>query len=133
MTRLELLDLLWQQAKETLYLTRQQYAESLDGWELDPLYREDGTVSFIFVVRGPEFHFAKFGADVQASREHLQRYPGTLIQQYGYAITKTPKDAPRQQRFNERLGFYRIGEDQFDVHYRIDQLRKKETPCQSSQ
>lgn len=133
MTRAKCLDLLWERAKDTLYLSREQYEQSLGGWTLDPLHREDGSVSMIFVVRGPEFHFAKFGSDVLASRDHLRKYPGTLIQKYGYALTKTPKTDARQARFNERLGFYRIGEDEFDIHLRIDQLRKKETPCQSSQ
>jgi hypothetical protein len=121
--RAHCLELLWQQAQETLYLTQEQYEQGLEGWTLDPLYRPDGSISLIFVVRGSEFHFAKFGADVQASREHLQRYPGTLIQQYGYALTKTPKTDTRQIRFNRRVGFFFTHQDEWDVHLRIEKLR----------
>lgn len=121
------IDLLF--ADTPLFLTREQFSQSLDGWELEPVLRADGSIFVIFVVKGPEFHFAKFG-DETASMAQLRKYPGELIAKYGYALTKTPKAATRQQRFNERLGFYRIGEDQFDVLYRIDHLRKKESPCQ---
>lgn len=116
-----------------LYLSREEFEQTLEGWTIDPVLRDDGSIGIIFVSKGPEFHFAKFGTDIQASRAILQKYPGELIATHGYALTKTPLTDRRQQRFNERLGFYRIGEDQFDVIYRIDQLRKKEPPCQLSQ
>ena len=126
--RQECIDLLY--AQTPLFVTPEQFQQSLDGWKLDPVFRADGGIGIIFVSRGPEFHFSKFGNDVQATRQHLKKYPGEIIAQHGYALTKTPKTDTRQQRFNERLGFYRIGEDEFDIHYRIDQLRKKESPCQ---
>ena len=122
------IDLLF--ADTPLFLTREQFEQSLDGWTLDPVFRTDCSICLIFVSRGPEFHFAKFGADIQISRAHLKKYPGSLIEKYGYALTKTPLADRRQQRFNERLGFYRIAEDEYDIHYRIDHLRKKESSCQ---
>lgn len=123
------IDLLFSQTP--LFMTREQFAKSLDGWTIDPVLRDDGNISLIFVSRGPEFHFAKFGTDLQASRDLLKKYPGELIAQHGYALTKTPKTDTRQIRFNERLGFCRVGEDEFDIHYRIDQMRKKEPSCHS--
>lgn len=127
--RQQCIDLLF--ADTPLFLTPEQFEQSLDGWTLDPVLRDDGSICFIFVSKGPEFHFQKFGTDVQASREHLRKYPGEIIAAHGYALTRTPKTDTRQQRFNERLGFYRVGEDEWDIHYRIDHLRKKEPPCQS--
>ena len=120
-------------ADTPLFITRAQFEQSLEGWTLDPVLRADGSIGIIFVSKGPEFHFQKFGTDIQASRAILNKYPGEIITQHGYALTKTPKTDIRQQRFNERLGFYRVGEDEFDVHFRIDHLRKKEPPCQLSQ
>ncbi len=128
-TREQCIDLMF--AKFPLYLTKEQFIASFHGWGFDAVHRPDGTIGAIFTFKGPEFHFAKFGSDIQASRVHLKKYPGELIARHGYALTKTPKTDTRQQRFNERLGFYRIGEGEFDIHYRIDHLRKmKETPCQ---
>jgi hypothetical protein len=123
------IDLLF--ADTLLFITREQFEQSLDGWTLDPVCRTDGSIGLIFVSKGPEFHFAKFGADIQASRDILKKYPGELIAAHGYALTKTPKTDARQLRFNTRLGFYQTGEDEFYIHLRIDHLRAKETPCQS--
>jgi len=116
-----------------LFVSREQFEQSLEGWELDPVLREDGSIGIIFLSKGPEFHFSKFGTDIQASRSILKKYPGELIDRHGYALTKTPKGDTRQQRFNTRLGFYQVGQDEFDIHFRIDNLRVKEPPCQSQQ
>jgi len=126
--REQCIDLLF--ADTPLYLTREQFGKTLDGWDIEPVLRADGSIGIVFISRGPEFHFQKFGTDIQASRAHLKKYPGELIAQYGYATTRTPKSETRQQRFNERLGFYRVGEDEENILYRIDHLRMKEPPCQ---
>jgi hypothetical protein len=128
-SREDCIDLLFMQCP--MFITREQFAQTLDGWDIDPLTQEDGNVSFIFISKGPEFHFNKFGVDIPASRDHLRKYPGEIIKRFGYAITRTPKEDARQQRFNERLGFFKTGETEFDFIYRIEKLRVKEKPlCQ---
>jgi len=123
-------DLLWQQARERLYITREQFEQSLEGWFLDTIQGPNG-IAAVFVVKGPMFHFAKFDPTVKATRDHLRKYPGSLIAKYGYATTTTPKEDTRQRRFNERLGFFQTGEDDLDIHYRIEKLKFKEQPsCQ---
>ena len=110
-------------ADTPLFITRAQFEQSLEGWTLDPVLRADGSIGIIFVSNGPEFHFQKFGTDIQASRDILNKYPGEIIAQHGYAMTKTPKADTRQARFNRRLGFFVVGEDEFDLHMRIEKLR----------
>jgi hypothetical protein len=127
-TSSELIDRLW--SDSPLFLTREEFEQSLAGCEFDPVVHEGATVG-VFVVKGPEFHFAKWDPLHQCSRDILRRYPGELIERYGYALTRTPKDDARQRRFNERLGFCAVGEDEYDVIYRIEKLRVKEAPCQS--
>jgi len=122
--RKQCLALLFEQSP--LYLTREQFDKTLDGWDFD-IVEANGAISMVFVSKGPEFHFAKFD-DTPASRGHLKKYPGSLIEKYGYAVTHTPKTDARQQRFNERLGFYKTGEDEYDIHYRIDSLRRRSCP-----
>jgi hypothetical protein len=117
---MDIIGRLWEDSP--LYLSREEFQQSLDGWTLDPVEHE-GKVVGVFVVKGPHFHFAKFDPSYQAGRSILRRYPGELIRQHGYACTLTPKEDERQQRFNERLGFYRTGEDEYDIHYRIDAMR----------
>lgn len=123
---MDLIGKLW--ADSPLFLTRAEFEKTLEGWTLEPVYK-DGEVAVVFVVKGPEFHFQKFDPSYQAGREILRRYPGELIARYGYALTRTPKDDTRQQRFNERCGFFRIGEDENDIHYKIDNFRIKERSC----
>jgi len=123
------LELLWQQSREKLYITQAQFEQSLEGWFLDTIQGPNG-IAAVFVVKGPMFHFAKFDPLVNATRDHLRKYPGSLIAKYGYATTTTPKEDARQRRFNERLGFFQTGEDDLDIHYRIEKLNFKEKSCQ---
>jgi len=128
-TRSDLVEQLWQDSP--LFVSLEDFASALDGWELEPVMR-DGRPAVIFVVKGPEFHFAKLDPAFQCDRETLRRFPGELIARHGYAVTKTPKDDLRQQRFNRRLGFYPVGEDAEFIHFRIDSLRStKESTCHS--
>jgi len=121
----DLIGKLWEQSP--LFLTRSEFAKTLEGWTFDPVYRDRETIG-VFLVKGPEFHFAKFD-DTPADKSILRKYPGDLIAKYGYAQTSTPKDDARQRRFNERLGFKVAGETQHDVIYRITESRIKENPC----
>jgi hypothetical protein len=113
-----------------LYLSREEFVKSLEGWTLDPV-EVGGQVIGCFVVRGPEMHFQKWGA-APATRDMLRRYPGSLIKQYGYATTRTPKEDARMLAFNKRLGWYEIGETEYDVLLRIDAdtFKVKDQPCQ---
>ena len=125
------LDLLF--ANSFIFITREEFAHTLDGWDIEPHVMPAGNIGAVFVSKGPEFHFQKFDPAMQATRDILKKYPGELIAKHGFAMTRTPHTDRRQQRFNERLGFYRVGEDESFIHYRIDHLRKKESPCQLSQ
>ena len=129
MAGMDLVGALWEHSP--LFVSREEFERTLDGWTLEPVHDAAGEVAVIFVVKGPEFHFCKLDETYQATREILRRYPGELIARHGYALTRTPKEDRRQRRFNERLGFYAVGEDEHDVHYRIDKLRNtKEAGCQ---
>lgn len=118
----EYVELLWSQLKDVLYVTPEQFAEGYEDCEFDPLRRADGSIWLLFIVKGPEFHFIKLG-DEPADKDVLRKYPGSLIEKHGYALTKTPKEDVRQVRFNQRLGFFVTGEDEFDFHMRIEKLR----------
>lgn len=110
-----------------LFLSRAEFEKTLEGWEIEPVHGADGVIG-CFLTKGPELHFQKFDS-TPVGRQHLKRL-AELIERYGYAQTRTPKDDDRMCRFNERLGFYRTGEDEFDIHYRIDRIRAKERSCQ---
>lgn len=129
MTRNEAIDTLWGLKPELLFVTREQFAAALDGWDIDP--REaGGEVAFIWITKGTEVHYVSLGTGrampTAMVRDVLQR----VIDRHGYATVKTPKQDLRQQRFNRTLGFYQTGEDEYDVHLRMDKFGGK--PCQSS-
>jgi len=125
-------DLLWEQACNDLFCTKEEFVASLDGWDLSPV-ELDGHLAFIVAIRGPRFHFQSFCTghviSIAMIREHLQ----PIIDKHGYCETRTPKEDARQRRFNERFGFVKFGEDEYDIHYRIDQLDRshRSASCQS--
>lgn len=104
-------------AQSPLYLTREQFAQTLEGWDIEPV-EQDGVVIGCFVVKGPEIHYAKWDS-TPVSKRHLKRIDA-LIEQHGYAQTATPKDDVRQQRFNTRLGGRIVGETEHDVIFRFE-------------
>lgn len=116
----DLIAALWKDSP--LFLTLEEFTRGLEGWQLDPIPGPQG-VAGVVVHKGPHFHFAKFDPSFQVGRDILKRYPGELIARYGYAETKTPIDDTRQQKFNQRLGFFVTGQDEFDLHMRIEKLR----------
>lgn len=130
MTRDALIDILWALKPELLFVTKEQFVAALDGWEIDP--REiDGELAFIFLTKGPELHFTTLDTGRSMpkamARDVLQR----IIDRHGYVTVKTPKLEERQQRFNRAIGFREVGEDHYDVHFRMDRFGRG--ACQYSQ
>ena len=119
--RAELIDRLWLQ-EEGVFLSREQYVQSLDGWDVSP-HEVAGVLVGVTITKGPEFHFATFGAKWRLTRADMRRYLGPLLEKYGHVETKTPKDDYRQQRFNRLIGFTAVGEDEFYTHYKLEHLR----------
>ena len=74
------------------------------------------------IHNGPEFHFVLTDTRWHITKSDVRRVLAPIIAEFGYATTKTPKEDRRQQRFNERLGWFKTGEDEFDYHYRIEEL-----------
>jgi hypothetical protein len=111
-------DALWQQTEPHVFITREQFEQSLADWTVTPVER-DGALYAAVVTRGPELHFTTFQCapiSLRMIREHVE----PIIAEYGFLRTRTPKDELRQQRFNERMGFVRDGEDEFFLQYRLD-------------
>lgn len=127
--RAELLDLLWEAAEPNVFISKECFINNLDGWELEPV-ENDGELILILLKRGPELHFQPFGKPIPRRVVHgvIQK----VIDQNGYCLTKTPKEEIRQHRFNKIIGFRQVGEDEYDIHYRIDTLmrdRNENAPC----
>ncbi len=98
-----------------------EFAYSMREWEIRESIR-DGERVAVLAFNGPEFHFASFGKRSFTRRDIKDEVLAPLIARYGYATTRTPIADTRQQRFNERFGFVRTGEDGQNIHYRIERI-----------
>jgi hypothetical protein len=116
-----IIDAMWRQTEPHVFITREQFERGLEGWTIEPVERA-GVLVGAFVTRGPELHFCTFpdNGRVSFSLQLIREHVDPLIEQYGFIRTRTPRDEVGQQRFNERLGFVRTGEDEFFLHYRLE-------------
>lgn len=107
---------------ETLFIPKEQFVRTLGDWTVER-FVIDGELAFAALSKGPEFHFQSFGTGHPITPTMIREYLRKIIDEYGYAKTATPKEDVRQHRFNLRFGFTVTGEDEYDVHYRIERLR----------
>jgi hypothetical protein len=107
---------LWESVKHTLFCSEEEYYASLEGCTISSVMR-GGKLVAILVYKGSEFHFVTIDNYIISHRDIIEVLSAT-IDKYGYVDTRTPRTDKRQQRFNERFGFVRTGEDEHDIHYR---------------
>ncbi len=115
-------DRIWDRAREDLYITREQYFETLKDWAIEPVTR-DGVLLGAVMRKGPEFHFVTFRASSRIGRSVVRDVLAPQLEQFGYVLTRTPKPEERQHRFNRAVGFVAVGEDEYNIHYRLDRGR----------
>ncbi len=115
------IDTFWDCVKDKVYIDKETFIRNLYGYTLTEFANDEG-VYLIIVEKGPHFHFITTGVKWKLNKEILQKYPGSLIEEFGFAETKTPIEDTRQQRFNKRLGFIETGRDQTYVYYRIHKM-----------
>jgi hypothetical protein len=125
MTRGEAVDHLWGKISPDFYLTKEEFTENLKDWQIDVVVGADDIPSFIVVRKGPDFHFHSLHTGATLTMGAIKRFLRAIITAHGYAATKTPKEDTKQRRFNERFGFEKVGEDEYDVHYRIERLPRE--------
>lgn len=122
MERAEILDRLWEKVEPILFIPKSDFVRNIEGWIVD-VVEIDGVPSFITTVKGPDFHFDTLDTGRQITRKMIADFLAPIIAQHGYAATKTPHEDVRQHRFNRILGFEVVGQDEYDIHYRISRVR----------
>ena len=126
---MNVVDKIWDELKDVLYISKEQYIKSLDGYAIVPEFNDDGQMIGAVIHKGPHFHFILFGIKWKLTKAMLAKWPGSLIEEYGYAETMTPVEDTRQQRFNKRIGFVETKRDANYIYYKIERV----TSCHSSQ
>lgn len=129
MTRSEMIDLLWDLKPQLFFVTKEKFVAALDGWTISP-WEIGGELTLIVLTKGPELHFTTLGTGRAIPRAVVRDIVQRIIDREGYVTVKTPKLEERQQRFNRAIGFRQIGEDEYDVHFRMDRFgRDRSAPC----
>lgn len=124
----DLREMIWQQASEVLFIEREDYMRWLDEWEIEPI-EIDGKAAFAMLVKGPAIHLASFRTGHRFPLKRFTARVRELLAEHGHVETRTPRHEVQQQALNERFGFRRIGEDDYDVIYRLEGAPQ----CQSQQ
>lgn len=114
-----IIDLLWKQVPETLFISREDFERSLIGWTVEP-YERNGQPAFAILVKGPEFHCVSFETGCAIPKSAIWKRVMEIVDQHGYATTKTPRLDTRQHEINRHVGFVMTGSDEYDIHYRLD-------------
>lgn len=109
----------WCLNQDKIYMSQDEFINSFEGWQA---YSTDDH-AFVAFFKGPEFHFQALKEGSSLSMKSIKKFLEIIINKEGFAITRTPKDDLRQQRFNELIGFFRISETEFDVIYKIERVK----------
>jgi len=112
----------WRKAEPKLFITRAQYFQQLEGWDIETV-EFGGAIGAITITKGPEMHFVTLDTGKPIPRRVVGAVLQKIIDRHGYSLTKTPKDDHRQHRFNRLIGYFPVGEDLYDIHYRIERPR----------
>lgn len=120
--RAYLVDRLWEKAEPLFFATKDEFINGLSDWDIYPVMA-DSKILLIVATNGPHMHFETMSTGRPITRRIVRQVLEPLIEKYGYAVTKTPKTEMRQRRFNELIGFVMVGEDEYDIHYRIERVR----------
>lgn len=110
-------DLIWEQASQFLFMPKEQYLEELRTYAIEPVHR-DGLLLGAILRKEAELHFVTFKA-APIPRQVVREALAPQFEAFGYVTTRTPKVDSRQHRFNRLVGFRPVGEDEYDVHYRL--------------
>lgn len=119
---MDLKEELWRKAEPRLFVTKEQYFQDLEGWQIEAI-EYGGVIGAITITKGPEMHFVTLETGKPIPRRVVGAVLQKTIGKYGYSLTKTPKDDHRQHRFNKLIGYFRVGEDFYDILYRIEKPR----------
>ena len=118
------IDMLYDDVKTQVVISRAQYAAGLEGWEFHPVVI-DGNDAGVVMTKGHEMHthvIAPYG--IKCARRVLRQSVQGQVDRMGYATTRTLND-PMVVRLLERLGFYKTGECDGVLEYRLDELKIK--------
>lgn len=124
--RQEILDRVWAEVEPKVFISKETFLNNLDGWEIIPIHIES-ELAFVFMVKENALHFHTMGTGHKMTMAIIRQVFQPILDKYGFVTTRTPKEETRQHRFNAVMGWKVIGEDEYDIIYRIDSLMRDKT------
>lgn len=117
----DLAEKIWRQVEPTVFISRQQFIDGLENWEITPR-QIDGKIIGATLTDGPEFHFVTFDRGNPVPRALIADCLQPIIDRHGFVNTSTPRDDVRQRRFNERIGFRVESDDEYFTYFRMERM-----------
>lgn len=122
--RAECIDFLYAQVRMRVPISREAYAASLDGWDVEPIMNGEQQLG-AYIRQGHETHMLMSKRNSLLHARHIIRvYLVANLERLGYLTTKTDGNA-LDDRFLKRLGYYETGKDGVMTVYRLDKLKIK--------
>jgi hypothetical protein len=124
MDRDHYIDMLYDEVKSQIIISREAYAKSIIDWDFFPV-EIDGQEAGVVMTKGHEMHthvIAPYG--IRCARRVLRQSVQAQVDRMGYATTRTLND-PKVVLLLERMGFYKIGECDGILEYRLDEMKIK--------
>lgn len=115
--------ILWDSAKEYLYITPEEWLAPVAHWEFGTSERHGEITGAYMISPQGEIHIAVVKQGYAITRRQFRE----ILSRYGRLTTRTPKWMDTGVAL--RLGFTKVGEDELDNFYQIE----GESRCQQSQ
>lgn len=117
------IDVLYEHVSRYIPLTKEQYAKTLDGWDLSEVSLGD-IFAGVLMMRGHEIHVCLDSyLCLKRSRELIRMLLINKLKSLGYLTTVALKNDEKSNRFIKRLGFYITQENEQFIFYRIENTR----------
>ena len=123
------IDVLYAKVSAELTISREQYEESLIGWDIEPINVRGKDIGVV-MSKEHEIHVCLERKDAIAyGRSIIRKYLDERLKKHGCLTTIALKKNTADARFLERLGFKKTGEDETFFSYRIDSPKLKGKSC----
>lgn len=118
------IDELYRVVREQVIISRDAYAASLDGWDIEPVLI-DGEQVGLMVTKGPEIHFRLDRKKMLVhTRRVIRNYVAPHLKRHGF-LTTIALAGSNDIGFLKRFGFVETKTEGRAVMFRLDQLKIK--------
>ena len=122
MNRHDCVSMLYERIKDRAGCTLSEYEKAIENWDI---LKADagGKLAAIGITKGPEFHVVAIQPGKWASRRLFSETLGKAIRNYGYAETSVMKGNAEGEKFVQRIGFVKVGENGMTTIYRLEKVK----------